>query len=200
MKKQLWSLSAALAALALLSGPAWAGSPTDYVRGILDRVMAIQNNPTLAGEARQAIRAREIRAVIQKSFDFPLMAKNSLGPVFEGLSPGQRREFVTTFSFLFQDSYTRMVLNFLKQENIKYHGERRTNGQAQVDTSIVRTNETIPVAYFLHPHSQGWLLCDVSVDGVSILENYKSQFAQVIRSQSFEALLNKMKTQQRAVQ
>jgi phospholipid transport system substrate-binding protein len=64
----------------------------------------------------------------------------------------------------------------------------------------VRTNETIPVDYLMRAAAQGWLLYDVIVDGVSILDNYRSQFAQVIRSQSFESLLNKMKTQRRAVQ
>jgi len=38
------------------------------------------------------------------------------------------------------------------------------------------------------------------VDGVSILQNYKTQFAQVIRTQSFEFLLNKMQEQRRAIQ
>ena len=196
MKKRLWITSLALTALGVYASLAWADSPTDYVRGILDQVMAIQNNPALAGPAR----AREIRRVIQKSFDFPLMAKNSLGPVYDRLNPAQRQDFVNTFGYLFQDSYTRMVLNFLKQETIKYHQERRENGQARVNTTIVRANETIPVDYLMRRQQSGWLLFDVNVDGVSILDNYKSQFALVIRSQSFESLLQKMKTQLRAVQ
>lgn len=199
MKKHLWIISVSLAALGWGGTMASAASPTDYVRGILRGVMAIQNNPALAGPAHQAARAQQIRGVIQKSFDFPLMAQNSLGPVFARLNPAQRRDFVATFSYLFQDSYTRMVLNYLKQESIKYHGEGRINGNTRVNTIIARANETIPVDYLLHPHQQSWLLYDVSVDGVSILENYKSQFAQVIRTQSFETLLNKMKTQQRAI-
>jgi phospholipid transport system substrate-binding protein len=178
---------------------AWAGGPTDYVRGILDQVMAIQKNPALAGEAQKATRAREIRRVIQQSFDFSLMAKTSLGASFERLPSGQRQDFIDTFAFLFQDSYTRMVLNFLKQETIRYQQERQDNGQARVNTTIVRTNETIPVDYFMHRGPKGWLLYDVSVDGVSILENYKNQFAQVIRTQSFDSLLSRMKTQRRAL-
>jgi phospholipid transport system substrate-binding protein len=107
---------------------------------------------------------------------------------------------VNTFGYLFQDSYTRMVLNFLKQETIKYHQEHRENGQARVNTTIVRANETIPVDYLMRRQQPGWLLYDVNVDGVSILDNYKTQFAQVIRTQSFDSLLQKMKTQQRATQ
>lgn len=199
MKKRLW-ISLALGAIWLSVGPAWAETPTAFVRGVLERVLAIQNDPARAGEAHQAARARAIRQIIQKSFDFPLMAQNSLGPVFSRLNPAQHKEFVATFSLLFQDSYTRLVLNFLKQETIQYHQERRENGGARVNTTILRANEAIPVDYLMRHHQQDWLLYDVMVDGVSILENYKTQFAQVIRSQSFEALLHKMKTQQRAIQ
>ncbi len=200
MKKRLWIISATLAALWLWGAPAWAGSPTDYVRGILNQVLAIQNDPALAGPEKQSARARGIRQIIQRSFDFPLMAQNSLGPASGRLNSAQRREFVDTFSYLFQDSYSRLVLNFLKQETIKYHQERLENSEARVSTSIIRTNETIPVDYLLHRRGQDWLLYDVIVDGVSILDNYKTQFAATIRTQSFESLLNRMKAQRRAIQ
>ena len=69
-----------------------------------------------------------------------------------------------------------------------------------MDTAIVRTNENIPVTYLMHTAPQGWILYDVIVDGVSILQNYKTQFAQVIRTKGFEFLLNKMQEQRRAIQ
>jgi phospholipid transport system substrate-binding protein len=128
------------------------------------------------------------------------MAQNSLGSVYGGLTAGQRQEFVNTFSYLFQDSYTRLVLDFLKKETIKYEQERQQGSGARVNTKLIRTNETIPVDYLMRPQGDGWLLYDVIVDGVSILDNYQRQFAQVIRANSFDFLLNKMKTQKRALQ
>jgi phospholipid transport system substrate-binding protein len=200
MKKPLLTLSLAITALCLLAPPVLAQSPTAYVRGILQKVMAIQNDPARAGEAHKNARAQAIRQIIQKNFDFSLMAQNALGLTYGRLSPGQRREFTDTFSYLFQDSYTRLVLNFLKQEKVHYQRERLEGSQAQVDTSLVRTNETIPVNYLMHRHPQGWILYDVMVDGVSILENYRTQFTQVIRTRSFDFLLGKMKTQRQALQ
>jgi phospholipid transport system substrate-binding protein len=128
------------------------------------------------------------------------MARNSLGPTYGNLSAGQRREFEEIFAALFQDSYTRMVLNFLKQETIKYKQERQDQARARVNTILVRSNEVIPVEYLMLLQSQGWRLYDVVVDGVSILDNYQKQFSQVIRTKSFDFLLSKMKTQYRAIQ
>ncbi len=200
MKNQFRIISLALAVLGLLVSSALAVTPTAYVKGILDQVITIQNDPALAGEGHKPARARAIRQVIQKNFDFTLMAQNSLGPVYGRLTAGQRQEFVSTFSYLFQDSYTRLVLDFLKKETIKYDQERREGHGARVNTKMIRTNETIPVDYLMRPQGQGWLLYDVIVDGVSILDNYQRQFTQVIKSNSFEFLLNKMKTQARALQ
>jgi phospholipid transport system substrate-binding protein len=198
MKKPLWIwiISLALAAFWGWTGPALAETPTVYVRGILDQVMGLQNDPALSTQAR----AQAIRRIIERNFDFALMAKDSLGPASERLSGGQRQEFTRTFSYLFQDSYTRLVLNFLKKENIQYGRELPEGDKARVDTAIVRTNESIPVIYLMHAAPQGWMLYDVMVDGVSILQNYKTQFAQVIRTNSFEFLLNKMQEQRRAIQ
>jgi len=198
MKKPLWIwiVSLALIAASGWTRPALAQTPTAYVRGILDQVMGLQNDPAQSPQAR----SQAIHKIIERNFDFALMAKDSLGVTYERLSGGQRQEFTQTFSYLFQDSYARLVLNFLKKENIQYGRELPEGDKARVDTAIVRTNESIPVTYLMHTAPQGWILYDVIVDGVSILQNYKTQFAQVIRTQSFEFLLNKMQEQRRAIQ
>ena len=198
MKKPrwIWIISLALVAFWGLSRPALAGAPTDYVRGILDQVMGLQNNAALSTQAR----SQAIHRIIERNFDFALMAKDSLGSSYEGISGGQRQEFTRTFGYLFQDSYTRLVINFLKKENIQYSRELPEGNKARVDTAIVRTNENIPVTYLMHTAPQGWMLYDVIVDGVSILQNYKTQFGQVIRTKGFGFLLNKMQEQRRAIQ
>ncbi|MBU4355142.1 MAG: ABC transporter substrate-binding protein [Proteobacteria bacterium] len=198
MKKPLWIwiISLALIACSGWTRPALAQTPTAYVRGILDQVMSLQNDPAQSTQAR----SQAIHKIIERNFDFALMAKDSLGPTYERLSGGQRQEFTQTFSYLFQDSYARLVLNFLKKENIQYGRELPQGDKARVDTAIVRTNENIPVTYLMHTTPQGWILYDVMVDGVSILQNYKTQFARVIRTNSFEFLLNKMQEQRRAIQ
>jgi len=197
MKKQLSIISLTLVVIWIGVLPAGAESPTGYVRGILDKTMAIQNDASLDAKAR----SRAIHQIIEQNFDFPMMAKDTLGATYGQISAGQRQQFTSTFGYLFQTSYSRMVLNFLKQENIQYGQERQEGGgKARVDTSLVRTNDTIPVTYLMHSTSRGWLLYDVAVDGVSILENYRNQFSRVIRTNSFGFLLERMEEQRRATE
>ena len=96
-----------------------AETPTGYVRGILTQVMALQNDPAQSEQAR----SQAIHRIIERNFDFTLMAKDSLGPAYDRLSGGQRQQFTQTFSYLFQDSYTRLVINFLKRKISSTAGE-----------------------------------------------------------------------------
>ena len=143
---------------------------------------------------------RRVIAFAASNFDFPFMSQNSLGAAYDSLSSGQRQEFNQVFSALFQTSYTNMVLRFLKQETVKYGQVSQKGGQTLVKTSLVRTNDTIQVDYLLHQKGGGWLLFDVIVDGVSILDKYKSGFAREIKAGSFQSLMKKMKTQLKAVE
>jgi phospholipid transport system substrate-binding protein len=161
--------------------------------------MTIQTDPALAGPAHEDQRSRLIHQIIEGSFDFPMMAKDALASAYGQISGGQRQEFTATFSYLFQDSYARMVLKFLLKENITYNRESREGGKARVDTTIVRPNESIPVTYMMHQTGGGWLLYDVNVDGVSILNNYRTQFSQVVRTKGFGFLLERMKSQRQAI-
>ena len=175
--------------------PALAQSPTAYVKGILNGVMAIQNNPSLNHQER----GQKIRQIIRSNFDFNDMARDVLGSTYNRLSSGQRDEFINTFQYLFQDSYTRMVLNFLKNENIEYGAASQQGGRAKVNTVIKRPNENIPVTYLVRTRG-GWKLYDVVVDGVSILNTYRSKFADVIRTKGFSYLIERMNEQRRAIE
>jgi phospholipid transport system substrate-binding protein len=182
------------------STQAGAGEPTSAVKAVLDQAMEIQTRADLSGEAKRAERVRLIRRLIVDNFAFAEMARETIKDRWDHISPGQRSEFQNLFSELFQDSYTRMVLNFLQQENIDYPGERAESSGTLVRTVIVRANEHIPVDYHLAHQSGRWLIRDVDIDGVSIVENYRDTFRNVIVSSSFDGLLKKMRLQSRAIQ
>ena len=127
------------------------------------------------------------------------MARATIKESWESLSQSQRRECETLFIDLFQDSYTRMVLNYLHRETVAYQNEQPEGGGRRVWTSILRVNEHIPVEYSLGQKAGQWGIQDVTIDGVSIVGNYQNQFHKVILAQSFDALLKKMRLQSQAI-
>jgi len=191
-----------LAALfaALGQTPASAGAPTETVREMLGAVMAIQTDPGLQGQESRAARRAEIKKVILGNFTFDEMARDALGQYWNALDGRRRSEFTSVFQDLFLDSYSRLVLDFLRKERIVYVGENSGQDRTAVKTRIQRTNEEIPVDYYLMQVGGGLKIRDVSIDGVSIVGNYRNSFSRIIKQESYESLLKKMKLQQQAVE
>ncbi len=184
MKSLLFTL-AALVVLAVPAAPAAAASPTDFVRHLLDEAMTVQNRPQLQGPEHRQERRAAIEKIIAANFDREAMAEQALGPTWQKVPPAQRREFRELFQDLFLDSYTRLVLDYLHRETVLYRGEEGTGDRARVATTLRRPNEEIPVDYTLQREKAGWQVVDVTIDGVSIVDNYRRSFARVIDRQSF---------------
>jgi phospholipid transport system substrate-binding protein len=177
-----------------------AESPTDRVRDVLEKAMDIQTKAELQGDSGRPQRAKLIRALIAENFLTAQMAQESLDDKWQALAPGQRNEFTDLFIRLFQDSYTRMVLNFLRRETVQYLGEGKEGSRTKVRTKIMRVNEHIPVDYILVEKDNRWFMVDVIIDGVSIVRNYQNKFRQVIAAQSLDYLMNQMRIQCKAIE
>ena len=177
-----------------------AGTPTEVVREMLGAVMTIQSDPGLQGPGSRAARRAEIKKVILGNFTFDEMARETLGQYWNTLDGRRRSEFRSVFQDLFLDSYSRLVLDFLKKERIVYVGEDSGQGRTAVKTLIQRTNEEIPVDYYLIQVEGGLKVRDVSIDGVSIVGNYRNSFSRIIKKESYESLLKKMKLQQQTLE
>ena len=189
-----------LVSLAMQVLPGRAETPTARVRSMLDEVMILQTNPQLQGQEFRNQRRAAIKEIISQNFEFNAMAKHALGGYWDKLNEAEQAEFKTLFQDLFQDSYTKLVLDFLKQEKILYLQEELHQNQALVKTSIVRVNEEIPVDYSLTLAQGKWTVEDITIDGVSIVRNYQRSFSQVIQRDSYKSLLQKMRLQKQAIE
>jgi phospholipid transport system substrate-binding protein len=177
----------------------YAEEPTERIRSMLEEIMTIQTDPQLEGSEHREERRTAIQKIIGENIDFDAMAQLALDRHWQRLSPAQRIEFKQIFRDLFQDSYSRLVLNFIKREKVLYPKEDVRKDTATVMTIIVRANDEITVDYDLSNKGAVWLVDDVKVDGVSIAGNYRNAFDRVIKKESFVALLNRMRVQQKAI-
>jgi phospholipid transport system substrate-binding protein len=199
MHKHVYAITLLGLCLLWCAPEARAGSATEDTKVILEKAMAIQTRPDLQSPEQRPMRAQLIRQLIAENFLAADMARESLKDHWNKLSQEQRKEFESLFIDLFQDSYTRMVLNYLRQETVEYRGEQPERDMARVQTLLMRVNEHIPVDYFLAQKNGRWWIRDVTIDGVSIVGNYQNQFRRVIQAQSFDELLKKMRLQSQAI-
>jgi phospholipid transport system substrate-binding protein len=180
--------------LALSSVSAWAGPPTDQLREGIDRVVRILRDPALAGDRQADQRRAAIGRVAGEIFDFGDMAKRSLGQHWDGRTPAERVEFARLFTELIQRSYIAKVDQHGSVARVTFLGETVDEGYAVVRTTIPLSNgSTMPLDYRMHRAGDHWQVYDLSMDGISLLANYRAQFNKIIRTASFGELVARLK-------
>ena len=191
-------VSWALVLLAILSPVhgVWAGAPTDQLRDGVNRVFKILRDPELAGDTNAVQRRKAILAAAGNIFDFNEMAKRSLGPYWAARTPAERSEFVALFTDLMQQSYISKVDQHGGAKVI-YRSETVDGDHAVVQTAIPLSNgNQMPLEYRMHNADARWQVYDLRIDGISLIANYRAQFNKVIRLESYETLVAKLKSHQ----
>lgn len=182
--------------VALLTAPApsRAGEPTDQVRGAIDRVLEILKKKDLQPKERRAERRTLLREEISKAFDFDEMAKRSLGPAWRQRTPEERKEYVGLFRQVLENSYLGKVEAY-QGEKIRYVKESVEEGRiATVETLIVTgKGQEIPLNYRMLKEKPGWRVYDVIIEEISLVNNYRSQFAGILQKSSFPDLLARLR-------
>lgn len=171
-----------------------AGVPTDQLKGAVDGVLKILDDPSLKG--RLAERRAAVRKIANEIFDFSEIAKRSLARHWQPLSEAQRTEFVSLFADLLERSYISKIETY-GGEKIQYTAERADGDFATVSTKIVTKNGTeVPVDYRMTKRADRWLVYDVSIEGVSLVSNYRTQFNKIIQTTSYNELVSKLRNKQ----
>jgi phospholipid transport system substrate-binding protein len=183
-------------AVALLAPPASAGPATDQLRERVDRVIGVLSDPKLQGktEARRAA----VRKISEEIFDYEDTARRTLGRHWAERSPQERREFVGLFADLLDQAYFSRIDQY-QGEQVRYTGESITGNQAVVKTLIVTNRGSeVPVEYRMHLADGRWRVYDVLIEGVSLVANYRTQFNRVVQTESYQALVDRLRTRQAA--
>lgn len=174
--------------LVLAAVPAFAGVPTDQVRGTVDRVLTILQDPKLKTAEKIQERRELLGKVISVRFDFAEMAKRSLGAEWRRLTGQQQQEFVELFTDLLRDAYISDLESY-KGEKVLYTRETQDEGFAVVQTILrAPSGAEYTIDYRLQLSDREWKVYDLVIENVSIVNNYRSQFARIINRSAYEGL------------
>jgi phospholipid transport system substrate-binding protein len=182
-------VTAALAA----GGPAFAGPPTDQLKGYTDQILKILDDPALKAENRRHERRAAVRKVATEAFDVEETAKRALGRHWQGRSPEERREFVDLFADLLERTYITRIDQY-GGEHVKFSGESIEGDRAVVRGKVVTKRGTeVPVEARMHLRHGKWLMYDILLENISLVGNYRAQFDQIIRTASYGELVRRLR-------
>ena len=163
---------------------------TNQLKGTVDKVIEIVKDETLKND--QQARRATLRKTIDERFNYRQMVMRSLAKNWDARSGKERQEFIALFKSLLENSYANK-LEAYRDEKINYLDEIIKGEYALIKTEVVRRSSTIGVDYKLINENGNWKVYDFVIEGVSMIRNYRSQFTKIIRRDSYEVLVQKLK-------
>jgi phospholipid transport system substrate-binding protein len=182
-------------AIGVVSSQASGGEPDPLVevRTTVGQAVAILHNSQLPVEQRR----RQLRALAEHRLDLPKMARGSLGQHWNDLTQTECDQFVPLFTAFIEDAYLSQIQNY---ETLKIDASKETRLDADhvnIAARVIQPGEDIlPITFMLERTGDGWMIYDVAVEDVSMVENYRAQFDRVIRNQGMPQLLASLRRKQ----
>ncbi len=185
---------AALAGVIAISQPVWASTPTDQLREYTETVIKVLEDPALKAEERKPERRAAVRKVAVEVFDVQETARRALGPHWQARAPAEREEFVLLFAELLEETYISRIDHF-GGERLRFVSEKIDGEYASVRALVItRQGTEVPVDARMLRRGERWLIYDVVIENVSLINNYRAQFDRIIRSASYAELVKRLKS------
>jgi phospholipid transport system substrate-binding protein len=161
--------------------------PVAVVKRTLDAALAIANASGTRDE-----NLASLRAVARDILDTHAMGRRAMGDVLAAQPAEQQAEYLDLFDEVIVRAYLQKLLLF-RAPRFSYGDPRRSGDTVIVTTRITTSKDEYRVEYEMRERDGRWLATDVIVEGISLSDNYKSQFRDLLRDRSFAELLDLMR-------
>ena len=177
----------------VISVPSLAQGPTKAIRDVTDKIIAIVSDPALKAPEKEPEKKSRIRKYVYESFDEKRMFRSALGRHWAKRTDEEKKEFSRLFKELLEDTYLDKVEGY-SGEKVIYEGEKVDGDYGIVKVNIITKNQKkISVIYRLRKKKDKWSIYDISIEGVSMINNYRTQFNSIIIRSSYKNLIEKLK-------
>lgn len=186
----------------LMQTTLWASSsPIPMLQQTADQIISslkqhqgsLKNNPHIIYQA--------VEQYLVPNVDVQGMSRSVLGrQAWNKASPAERQQFAQAFTKLVIRTYSNPLAEYT-DEHIQFSPIRGSldNRFLRVNSTIVRSKgNNIPLSYSLVDKNGQWKIYDLSVEGVSLLQSFRSQFAQALQQSSIQELIKEMNTHGKA--
>ncbi len=187
MKKQFAVLSVLI--IFVLSIPVYAGVPMTTIEATVNRVLDVLRDSKLKSPAAKEKKKEKLRVIYKDMFDEIEFSKRTLTRNWNKFSPAERVEFVKLFEQVLEKSYIDKILDYSNEKVNFYKESMLSDNQAEIQTKIVTSSKEIPIFYRMVLKDGKWKVYDVVVENVSLVQNYRTQFNDILTKNTPEQLL-----------
>jgi len=180
--------------IGLMSCGAMAESPNDVVRVAADALaVALDGRKDELAKDRDALYAM-VDDILLPIFDRRYAAKLVLGKHWRNASDDERGDFVEAFYRSLLRKYGNGALQFNQSslEILPFRGDD-TKPRATVKTIVRLDNGTkVPVNYGVVKRDSGWMMFDVTIEGISYVRNFRTELNAEIQTKGLRVVINRL--------
>ena len=173
----------------VLSIPVYAGVPMTTAEASVNRVLDVLRDSKLKSPADNEKKKEKLRVIYKDMFDEIEFSKRTLTRNWNKFSPAERVEFVKLFEQVLEKSYIDKILDYSNEKVNFYKESMLSDNQAEIQTKIVTASKEIPIYYRMILKDGKWKVYDVVVENVSLVQNYRTQFNDILTKNTPEQLL-----------
>lgn len=193
------ALLSVFALASLLAAPGLAveaGTATDSLRATYAEANQIISDPATVARPSELLPA--VRALFGTAFDFQGAAAEALGLQWKARTATEQKEFIALFASFVQRGFVYWLASVADVDGggitVHYLGESVEGDRAVVRTAIGRRGgRQVPLDHDMVHLGKRWMVRDVTINGISLVPNYRAQFDRVIRDSSYPALLARLR-------
>jgi phospholipid transport system substrate-binding protein len=192
------ALLAIAALLWLLAGgaSAQAGPATETVRATFTEANKIITDPATADRPQERLAA--VRMLFSRVFDFRGASERVLGPQWYARTPAEQRDFTYLFGDFVQRGFVYWLASVADVDGngvtVHYLHESLDRDRAAVQTTILgRGGRLVRLDHEMVYQGKRWMVRDVTIEGISLIANYRAQFDRVMRGSSYRGLVTRMR-------
>jgi phospholipid transport system substrate-binding protein len=185
--QKTWRL---LIVLLFLGYSAWgvaSVSPSMRIKQTVDEVLQVLRTPDLDKDKRRDM----VRIIVRPRFDYRAMSQIILAKNWRQATPQQQDRFIGLFRDLLEHTYF-SAMDKYTGETVRMGREKVDDKRAVVQTYISTASKEVPVNYNLRLKDDDWFVYDVSIDGVSLVSNYRTSFRNLVREKGMDGLLKEL--------
>lgn len=177
-----------------------AQSPTTQLQTVANKMISQLESNKSQLNSLSVIR-RIVNQVLIPNIDLNRMSASVVGRYWRTATPAQKSEFMSEFSYLVTTTYA-SALSSYNHDKVTFQPSRENaaNQTTRVHSIIIRANgQRIPIVYDVTLHGNSWKVYDFSIEHISMVQSYRSQFAHVLQSGGMPALLARLKSHNQKV-
>ncbi len=168
----------------------WSGEPGALVKKV------ILSESSLKGIEDIHERRTKQWETISQSIDFDMISQRAMGEYWDKCLYENRSEFIELFTNHLKNSYVRKVNPLFGKKVVSLKEKQFSNSAIVQTTLLVKSGREISADFYLLRGDGEWKIYDLVVEGVSLVNNYRSQIISTLARTSYEELLNTMKQKQ----